>query len=74
VVLAALQHHERLDGKGYPQRLPASQIHPFTRICTIADAYDSMTSNRPGRPALTPAQALERMRSMPGKFDPKYIG
>jgi len=55
-VLTALQHHERMDGQGYPSRLHGSQLHPFTRITAIVDAYDTLTSSRPTRPALSPAE------------------
>ncbi|WCT72525.1 HD domain-containing protein [Sphingomonas naphthae] len=55
----AAAHHERLDGRGYPQRLSSTSISLPTRIITICDWYDALTSERPYRPALTTAQALE---------------
>lgn len=44
-----LQHHERFDGNGYPNRLKGEEIHQFARIISVVDAYDAMTSSRPYR-------------------------
>ena len=49
-----MHHHERMDGKGYPMGLAADEIPEFARVIAVADAFDSMTSNRsyrarPGR-------------------------
>jgi putative nucleotidyltransferase with HDIG domain len=74
VVLTALQHHERNDGMGYPSRLRSEQIHPFAKLCAVADTYDSLTSNKPYREALSPAAAIEKMRSFQGQFDPQILG
>lgn len=46
VALAALQHHERIDGTGYPQGLSGEQIHPLARIVAVADVYSAMISSR----------------------------
>jgi putative nucleotidyltransferase with HDIG domain len=46
VALAALQHHERIDGTGYPQGLAGEQIHPMARIVAVADVYSAMISSR----------------------------
>jgi HD-GYP domain-containing protein (c-di-GMP phosphodiesterase class II) len=43
IKMAALQHHEKCDGKGYPSKLRYNDIEPFSRIVTIADVYDAMT-------------------------------
>lgn len=74
IVLTALQHHERMDGKGYPAGLQEADIHDYARICSIADAYEALTSNRPTRAALSPSEALAKMRSLEGKFDLRYLG
>ncbi|WP_322923006.1 HD-GYP domain-containing protein [Paenibacillus campi] len=44
--LVALQHHERSDGKGYPNHLRLDDIHPYSRIVAVADIYSAMTTNR----------------------------
>lgn len=50
-------HHERMDGKGHPDGLLGDQIPISARICSITDAFDAMTSNRPYRKGLSPIQA-----------------
>jgi HD-GYP domain-containing protein (c-di-GMP phosphodiesterase class II) len=55
----ALEHHERLDGSGYPRGLKGEEIHIFSRIASIADVYDAMTSDRIYRPAYPPNEAVE---------------
>lgn len=60
-------HHERVDGKGYPDGLAGDQIPLGARIVAIADAYDAMVSPRPYRPALTPAKAIATLQSGAGK-------
>ena len=52
-------HHERIDGRGYPDGLAGDAIPLLARIAAISDAYDAMTSDRPYRPGMSPAQALE---------------
>jgi HD-GYP domain-containing protein (c-di-GMP phosphodiesterase class II) len=54
----ALQHHERLDGTGYPRNMTADNIHEFGKVAAIADVYDALTSHRPYRVAYTPDEAL----------------
>lgn len=62
----ALEHHERLDGTGYPQRLGAASIGLDTRIVTVADIFDALTADRPYRKAMPPEAALSRMRDEVG--------
>ncbi|MGL5151902.1 MAG: HD-GYP domain-containing protein [Clostridium sp.] len=57
--LIALQHHERVDGKGYPNGLIHTDIHQYSKIVSIADVYDALTSDRPYRRALCASDALE---------------
>lgn len=57
--IAALQHHERFDGTGYPHRKKGKKISLFGRIIAIADIYDALTSDRPYRKALLPSEAIE---------------
>lgn len=55
------QHHERADGRGYPRGRKKARIHAFSRIVSVADAYDSLVSPRPWRPALHPYRAMETL-------------
>ena len=57
-----LQHHERIDGTGYPRRLRGENIHIYGKICSIADVYEALTSDRPYRPKLPPFVALKIMK------------
>lgn len=50
-------HHERMDGKGHPDGLMGDQISVLARICSITDAFDAMTSNRPYRNGISPVAA-----------------
>jgi len=61
VALIALQHHERLDGSGYPQGLQSEDIIPEARILAIADVVEAMASHRPYRPALGVETALKEV-------------
>jgi HD-GYP domain-containing protein (c-di-GMP phosphodiesterase class II) len=56
-----LQHHERLDGSGYPKGLSGEDIMLEAQIVAVADAMEAMTSPRPWRGALTPEQALDEI-------------
>lgn len=56
-----LHHHERLDGRGYPFGLPEHRISPLTRITSIVDVYDAVTSDRCYHDAIPPALALEKL-------------
>ncbi|HYA13094.1 MAG TPA: HD-GYP domain-containing protein [Syntrophales bacterium] len=57
-----LQHHERYDGKGYPLGLKGDDIHIYGKMCSIADVYDALTSDRPYRKKLGPFDALKLMK------------
>ncbi len=71
---AVRHHHERYDGRGYPDGLAGPSIPLFARIIAVADAFDSLTSVRPGRPALTVEQARAELRERAGtQFDPAVV-
>jgi putative nucleotidyltransferase with HDIG domain len=55
----AYQHHEKLDGTGYPRGLKGNDIHPYAKIMAIADVFDALTSNRSYRNAMLPHDAME---------------
>lgn len=69
-----LAHHERWDGRGYPQGLKAEEIPLIARIISIVDAYDVMTNGRPYKKALKPSEALQELKACAGsQFDPKLV-
>jgi putative nucleotidyltransferase with HDIG domain len=59
----ASAHHERLDGGGYPRGLAADELTVPMRVLAVADVYEALISERPYRPAHTPARALEMIRA-----------
>jgi HD-GYP domain-containing protein (c-di-GMP phosphodiesterase class II) len=64
-------HHERWDGRGYPDGLTGDSIPLFARIITFADTIDAMTTDRPYRPAMGPAEVrAELLRNRGKQFDP----
>ena len=67
-------HHERWDGKGYPDGLGGTDIPMASRIIAVADAYDAMTSNRPYRESRTHDFAIKEIGAQAGKqFDPEVV-
>ncbi len=69
-----LHHHERWDGAGYPDGLPAEEIPLGARIIFVADAYDAMTSDRVYRRRLTAEDALDELERCAGtQFDPEVV-
>ena len=67
----ARHHHERWDGKGYPDRLCEQDIPLAARFVSVADVYDALRSRRPHKPALSHSSAVEMMtESSHGQFDP----
>ena len=73
-IKAVRHHHERWDGKGYPDGLAGEAIPLNARILSVVDSYDAMTNNRPYRTALTIDQAIEELRRNRGQqFDEKLV-
>ncbi len=67
-----LHHHEKIDGSGYPDGLKGTHIPVTARIVAAADIFDALTSHRPHRPAMTPAEALQEISAMAGThLDPE---
>ncbi|HZL85288.1 MAG TPA: HD domain-containing response regulator [Candidatus Krumholzibacteria bacterium] len=69
-----LHHHERIDGRGYPHGLVGSDIELGTRIVTVVDSFDAMTTNRPYRIAMPVEKAITLLRGNAGRqFDPEIV-
>ncbi len=67
-------HHERFDGKGYPYEIKGNEIPIESRIISVADAYDSMTSERAYRKGLTSEDAIAEVKRSSGtQFDPEVV-
>lgn len=70
----AFQHHERLNGTGYPQGLAGDKIHPYAQIIGICDVFDAVTSNRVYRRAMLPHEGLELLYTGVGtQFDTELV-
>ena len=70
---AALMHHERYGGGGYPRNLSGNQIDEISRIVAIADVYDAMTANRVYREGMSPFAVIEFFEENMSAFDPKIL-
>ncbi|WP_138754034.1 HD-GYP domain-containing protein [Paenibacillus sinopodophylli] len=74
VKMASLQHHEKVDGTGYPLGIDATKINPYAKIVAIADIFHAMTLNKAYRKAASPYLVLEQIQSDAfGKLDPTYV-
>ncbi|OIO84613.1 MAG: hypothetical protein AUK01_08765 [Anaerolineae bacterium CG2_30_57_67] len=74
VLSAAHDHHERMDGKGYPKGLRGEEISLTARIVSVVDAFDAMTSTRPYRKGMPVEQALYRLEEGAGtQFDTRLV-
>lgn len=70
----ALQHHERIDGLGYPRGLTDDYIHKYAKILSVADVFDAVTSPRVYRPAMLPHKGLELLYAGSGtQFEDKQV-
>lgn len=72
--LTTLQHHERLDGSGYPLGLKGDTIHPYSRVVAITDVYHAMTSPRTHQLGMSPYIVMEELsKESFGKLDPVFV-
>ena len=70
---AALHHHERIDGGGYPDKLNASALSDLTCMVSIADAYSALIDKRAYKAAMSGEEAYARMLTASGQFDPNLL-
>lgn len=74
IIPGVKQHHERYDGKGYPNGLKGNEIDVTARIIAIADSFDAMTTDRPYRKGLSQKVAFEELKKNAGiQFDPEVV-
>jgi HD-GYP domain-containing protein (c-di-GMP phosphodiesterase class II) len=74
-LMMVYQHHERLDGKGYPTGCVADDIHLWAKICAVVDVFEALTSHRPYRSPMPRIRALEVLaRDCGTAFDPEILG
>ena len=73
-LMIVYQHHERVDGTGYPVGLRGEEIHPYARMMAVVDVFDAMTGVRPYRRPATAQEAMEYIRKSAGThFDPEMV-
>lgn len=72
VIACAFEHHESMQGNGYPQKLSAEEIHPMARVVAVADTYDALTTKRSYNDPMKPTDAIELMTGkLAGRWDPE---
>lgn len=74
IIACAFEHHESLQGNGYPQKLTAEEIHPMARVVSVADTYDALTTKRSYNDPMRPTDAIELMAGkLNGRYDPEVM-
>lgn len=74
VAHVAYQHHERMDGSGYPKGIAGDDLHLYGRIVGVADSYETMTTGRIYRKALWSHEAIRQLKAeAPEKYDPEVV-
>lgn len=74
VMLTTIQHHERIDGSGYPFGIKGNDIHPFAKLIAITDVFDALTSDRCYKEAMTTEAAISILKKDYKKFEPNMLG
>ncbi len=69
----AYQHHERVDGEGYPRGLSGSEIHEFAKIASVVNAYDILVSGSPFHPRVKPSEAVDMIKGKVRSFFDKDV-
>jgi len=73
IMRGVLQHHEKINGRGYPQGLSEKQIHKYAKIIAVADVYDALVTKRPYKEGLPKHVAVEMIMAMTGELDIKAM-
>lgn len=70
----AFEHHESMQGNGYPQKLQANEIHAMARVVSVADTYDALTTKRSYNDPMRPTDAITLMSGkLSGRYDPEVV-
>ncbi|MCD7835617.1 MAG: HD-GYP domain-containing protein [Lachnospiraceae bacterium] len=69
IKLGVLQHHEKLNGKGYPMGVSGDKIHKYAKIISVADVYDALVTERPYKSGFPKNEAVEMIMAMTGELD-----
>lgn len=69
IMRGVLQHHEKLNGRGYPLGVSADKIHPYARIIAVADVYDALVTERPYKSGFPKNTAAEMIMAMTGELE-----
>lgn len=69
ISLAVLQHHEKMNGKGYPLGVTSERISPYAKILSVADVYDALVTERPYKKPMSQRTAVEIIMSMTDELD-----
>lgn len=69
ISMGVLQHHEKINGKGYPMGLSEEKITPYAKVLSVVDIYDALVTERPYKEAFSQRDAVEMIMSMTGELD-----
>ena len=69
IKLGVLQHHEKINGAGYPMSVPGNKITPYAKVLSVADIYDALVTERPYKSAFSQREAVEMIMSMTQELD-----
>lgn len=73
IVAGVLQHHEKINGRGYPLKLTENQISTYAKVLSVADIYDALVTERPYKKGFSPHDALEMIMALTDELDLNYM-
>lgn len=69
ILYGVLEHHEKINGKGYPLGLTGDQINPYAKVIAVADIYDALVTERPYKKPMSQRDTVEMMMAMTNELD-----
>ncbi|QDS87673.1 Cyclic di-GMP phosphodiesterase response regulator RpfG [Rosistilla ulvae] len=72
-LMMVYQHHERVDGGGYPVGLCGDEIHPWAKVCAVVDVFEALTSNRPYRTPMPKRRAIELLEHERDGYEQEFL-